>query len=69
MIPAITLLYKVNAIQKQITEKKKASKGQDKCEDLLAEKTKAEEKVAEQQKVADELKVRRLRFWYLVRLV
>lgn len=46
---------KVNAVQKQITERKKSSKGQDACEDLLAEKNKIEEAVAELKKQSDEL--------------
>ena len=32
-------------MQKQITERKKASKGQDKCEDLLAQKEAFAEKI------------------------
>lgn len=47
----------VNAIQKKITERKKASKGQDKCEDLLAEKEIAEQNVVKGQEKAEELKV------------
>jgi len=45
----------IGKVQNDITEKKKASKGQDKCEELLAQKTKLEEEEAELQKVSDAL--------------
>eukprot|EP00931_Biecheleriopsis_adriatica_P103972 TRINITY_DN7873_c0_g1_i3.p1 TRINITY_DN7873_c0_g1~~TRINITY_DN7873_c0_g1_i3.p1 ORF type:complete len:467 (-),score=147.86 TRINITY_DN7873_c0_g1_i3:94-1494(-) len=37
----------VNQVQNEITEKKKSSKGQDKCEDLVAKKTALEAEVAD----------------------
>mmetsp|Transcript_43655 Transcript_43655/g.102994 ORF Transcript_43655/g.102994 Transcript_43655/m.102994 type:complete len:460 (-) Transcript_43655:141-1520(-) len=49
----------INAVQKDITEKKKASKGQDKCEDLVAQKDKLAEEEPKLQEVADELKEKR----------
>jgi len=45
----------VGKVQDQITERKKSSKGQDKCEDLVAEKTKIEAEVEELKKVSDDL--------------
>eukprot|EP00444_Apocalathium_aciculiferum_P026180 CAMPEP_0183445666 /NCGR_PEP_ID=MMETSP0370-20130417/96448_1 /TAXON_ID=268820 /ORGANISM="Peridinium aciculiferum, Strain PAER-2" /LENGTH=465 /DNA_ID=CAMNT_0025636269 /DNA_START=107 /DNA_END=1504 /DNA_ORIENTATION=+ len=42
-------------LQDSITEKKKASKGQDKCEDLVAERAKTLEEVEKLEKVSDEL--------------
>eukprot|EP00913_Durusdinium_trenchii_P011403 g10711.t1 len=44
----------VNKVQSQITEKKKASKGADKCEDLLEQKTSLEGEAANMEKVCDE---------------
>lgn len=45
----------VNSVQTEITERKKASKGSDACEDLVAKKSKLEEEAVELQKAADEL--------------
>lgn len=44
-----------NAVQKQITERKKASKGQDQCTDLVEEKEKIAKTIEEQTKKSDEL--------------
>lgn len=49
----------VNEVQKVITDRKKTSKGADKCEDLLEKKTKAEAEVEECVKKSDELLVAR----------
>jgi len=45
----------IGKVQNDITEKKKASKGQDKCEDLLAQKKSLEDEAEELQKVSDQL--------------
>lgn len=45
----------VNKVQSQITEKKKASKGQDKCEDLLTQKTALEGEAANIEQICDEM--------------
>lgn len=45
----------IGKLQATITDRKKASKGSDKCEDLLAEKTKLEEESAELDKQSDVL--------------
>eukprot|EP00929_Paragymnodinium_shiwhaense_P040896 TRINITY_DN2127_c0_g1_i1.p1 TRINITY_DN2127_c0_g1~~TRINITY_DN2127_c0_g1_i1.p1 ORF type:complete len:469 (+),score=162.22 TRINITY_DN2127_c0_g1_i1:177-1583(+) len=50
---------KVGQVQKVITEKKKTSKGSDKCEAELAEKAKHEAEVEKLQQVSDELLVKR----------
>jgi len=49
----------VNKVQSQITEKKKASKGQDKCEDLLQQKTALEGEAADFEKVVEETQAKR----------
>lgn len=46
-------------VQKEITDRKKASKGSDKCEDLVAKKTKIEEEVEKLKKVSEELMEKR----------
>jgi len=43
----------VGKVQTEITERKKKSKGSDKCEDLLAQKTKIDDEVKELQKASD----------------
>ena len=48
-----------NAIQKQITERKKASKGQDKCEELVSEKDALTAKIAALKQQSDELLTKR----------
>jgi seryl-tRNA synthetase len=48
-----------NAIQKQITERKKASKGQDKCEELVSEKDALTEKIAALKQQSDEILTKR----------
>merc|ERR1719265_853807 len=45
-----------NAVQKEITERKKKSKGQDDCKDLLPKKDALEAEVAELEKVSDGVK-------------
>lgn len=45
----------VGQVQAKITDRKKASKGSDKCEDLVKEKTAFEAEVVELEKVSDEL--------------
>lgn len=45
----------VNAVQDIITERKKSSKGQDKCTDLLEQKTKLEQEVVSLDQVSEEL--------------
>jgi seryl-tRNA synthetase len=45
----------VGKVQAEITERKKTSKGSDKCEDLLAKKEELEKEVADIQKISDEL--------------
>mmetsp|Transcript_44103 Transcript_44103/g.137323 ORF Transcript_44103/g.137323 Transcript_44103/m.137323 type:complete len:471 (-) Transcript_44103:174-1586(-) len=45
----------IGKVQAQITERKKASKGQDACEDLVQEKTKFEAESADLDKLSDEL--------------
>ncbi|CAE7744873.1 serS, partial [Symbiodinium pilosum] len=49
----------VNKVQSQITEKKKASKGQDKCEDLLQQKTALEGEATDIEKVVEETQAKR----------
>jgi len=49
----------VGKVQAEITEKKKASKGQDKCEDLVAKKTKLEEEATDLEKICDETLAKR----------
>jgi seryl-tRNA synthetase len=58
----VTALYQteqkakeINAIQAQITEKKKTSKGQDPCTDLVAQKTAQEAEAENLKKASDEL--------------
>jgi len=50
-----TLKMEFNAINKEIAQRKKASKGQDKCEDLVEKSKDAKTKIEEAQKEADEL--------------
>jgi seryl-tRNA synthetase len=45
----------IGKLQSTITDRKRSSKGQDKCEDLLAEKTKLEAESAELDKITEEL--------------
>jgi len=45
----------INALQNQITERKKASKGSDTCEDLLPQKKKLEEEGVELERLSDEI--------------
>lgn len=49
----------VGAVQNQITERKKASKGSDQCEDLLKQKTALEQEVDDLTKASDELQEKR----------
>eukprot|EP00448_Togula_jolla_P026139 CAMPEP_0170650968 /NCGR_PEP_ID=MMETSP0224-20130122/46094_1 /TAXON_ID=285029 /ORGANISM="Togula jolla, Strain CCCM 725" /LENGTH=461 /DNA_ID=CAMNT_0010982683 /DNA_START=116 /DNA_END=1501 /DNA_ORIENTATION=- len=49
----------VNAVQKQVTDRKKASKGQDQCEDLVAQKKKLDDEVVKLEEASEVLKVKR----------
>lgn len=50
-----TLKMEFNALNKEIGDKKKASKGQDKCEDLLAKSGEIKKNVEEKKQLAVDL--------------
>jgi len=52
---AETLKMEFNAVNKEIGDRKKSSKGQDKCEDLMEKTKEIKVQIEEQKKEADEL--------------
>jgi len=54
-----TLRMEFGKINKEIADKKKASKGQDKCEDLVEKSKEAKKKIEEQKVLVDEIDKKR----------